>query len=129
MKKLFYLMLWIVALAVPFGLLAQEVNAAVGGEQTELPTTLTIILAWFAPLIWQFVTKHIRHEWLKFATTIALSVVTGFVALLLAGQSLADFGIDTLDSVGFWSAVAYKLVWKPLLFNRVAALKAVPTRY
>ena len=108
-------------------LLAQE--AAVGNEQTELPKSLEIILAFLAPLVWQFVTKFIKNEWLKFATTIALSAITGFAALLFSGMSLADFSLDTLDSIGFWSAVAYKLCWKPLLFNKTTALKSVPTTY
>lgn len=108
-------------------LLAQE--ALVGTDQTELPKSLEIILAFLAPLVWQFVTKFIKNEWLKFATTIALSAITGVAALLFSGMSLADFSLDTLDSIGFWSAVAYKLVWKPLLFNKAMALKAEPTSY
>ena len=108
-------------------LLAQE--ALVGAEQTELPKSLEMILAFLAPLVWQFVTKFIKNEWLKFATTIVLSAITGVAALLLSGMSLADFSLDTLDSIGFWSAVAYKLVWKPLLFNRAMVLKSEPTSY
>ncbi len=124
MRVRFILFFAIVALFY-FGstaLLAQD-----GNTDPEFPTAFLTILGIFAPVAWQLITKYIKNEAAKYLIANGLSLVCGFVAVWLL-KIPVKFEVVFILALMKLADTAYKLVWKPLLFN-LTGLKGAATNY
>ena len=80
---------------------------------SELPGGLVTLLGLLAPVLIQLVTKYVKNEMLRFVVALALSAITGVVAMVWAGVAWAL----TPTFLAFWftfSSIAWKVFWKPL---------------
>ena len=94
----------------------------------ELPGGLVTLLGLLAPIVIQFVTKHVTNELARFAVSLLLSAVTAIIAMAFSGVSWTV----TPEFIAVWftfATISYKLFWKMFVFNHSKLLKAPPTQY
>lgn len=111
-------------------LIFASVGFGVGDEPlpTDLPKALVTILSFLIPIVFQPFIKNIKNEMLKYVVVLFLSGVTGVAAIFFSHYPWS-LTLGLIERIGFYSSLAYKLIWKPLLFNKVKSLKGIETDY
>lgn len=114
-KSLFLSLLAVLAIGLLFVLAAPVFAQSNGDVPTDLPATVKIILGLLVPPLWQFVTRYVKNEKLMILVVGFLAVVTAFAAMFVYGIKITTLDFALAESLFFWSALAYKIIWKPLI--------------
>ena len=82
---------------------------------TMLPEIISVVLGALAPVIIKWINTNVGTEIIRFMIAVALSAVTGVLAALITGQSLALTPV-CIAIVFTFSQLAWNLFWKPIVF-------------
>jgi hypothetical protein len=93
-----------------------------------IPVVIMTVLGVVAPFIIQLGTRLITNERVRFLVSLALSGLTGLVAMLVAKIPLSA-SPEALGLWYAWTSFLFKMVWKPLWKKNGSILNAPATTY